>query len=81
LRHRQADPHYCAAGDFQMTVVLKPVMREGFWCVKMTWRKKIPRYFGRFVDRADAEKWIEKHHWMTEQRQDFAKLPKLLRKE
>jgi hypothetical protein len=52
------------------SVVLKPVTREGFWCVKMTWRKKTPRYFGRFASQVDAEQWIEKHHWMIEQRQE-----------
>jgi hypothetical protein len=52
-----------------MTVVLTPVWHRNYWCVKITWRKKTPRYFGRFVSQADAEKWIAAHSWLTEQRQ------------
>jgi hypothetical protein len=34
----------------------------------MTWPDSAPRYFGKFASKAEAEKWIAEHHWLTEQR-------------
>jgi hypothetical protein len=52
------------------TVVLTPVAEADHWRVKIAWPGKTPHYFGRFQTKAEAEKWIEQHHWMTEQRQE-----------
>jgi hypothetical protein len=51
-------------------VVLTPVTEAGFWRVKIAWPNKTPHFFGKFQIKAEAEKWIEWHHWMTEQRQE-----------
>jgi hypothetical protein len=49
-------------------VKLTAVERSDYWRVKMAWPDHItPRYFGRFASRAEAEKWIAEHHWLTEQ--------------
>jgi hypothetical protein len=40
----------------------------------MAWSNKRPRYsryFGKFQCREEAEKWIEKHRWLTEQTQEL----------
>jgi hypothetical protein len=52
------------------TVVLTPVAAAGHWRVKIAWPNKTPHFFGKFQTKAEAEKWIERHHWMTEQRQE-----------
>jgi hypothetical protein len=56
------------------TLVLTPVTQSGYWRVKMAWANKRPRYsryFGKFQSREEAEKWIEKHRWLTEQTQEL----------
>jgi hypothetical protein len=52
------------------TVMLTPVAEAGSWRVKIAWPNKTPHFFGKFQTKAEAEKWIERHHWMTEQRQE-----------
>jgi hypothetical protein len=50
--------------------VLTPVTQSRYWRVKIAWPNKTPHYFGKFQSREEAEKWIEKHRWLTEQAQD-----------
>jgi hypothetical protein len=50
------------------SATLKPVARKGFWRVKMAWPDR-HHFFGKFLSQAEAEKWIEEHRWLTEQRQ------------
>jgi hypothetical protein len=52
------------------SIVLTPVRQARHWRVKIAWPKKTPHFFGRFETLAEAERWIAKHHWMTEQRQE-----------
>jgi hypothetical protein len=52
------------------SVMLTPVAVKGFWRVKMTWPNKSVHFFGKFLSRAEAEKWIEQHRWLTEQPQE-----------
>ena len=53
------------------SVVLTPVVAaRGIWRVKIAWPDATPRYFGKFKSQAEAEKWIELHRWLTEQRQE-----------
>jgi hypothetical protein len=56
------------------TVTLTPVAKAVYWRVKIAWPNPSPhtkpRYFGKFQTKAEAQKWIERHHWMTEQRQE-----------
>lgn len=52
------------------SVMLTPVALKGFWRVKMTWPNKSVHFFGKFLSRAEAEKWIEQHRWLTEQCQE-----------
>jgi hypothetical protein len=52
------------------SVVLTSVRQADYWRVKIAWSKTIPRYFGKFHSQTEAEKWIEEHHWLTEQRQE-----------
>jgi hypothetical protein len=62
-----------------LTVVLTAVARSGYWRVKIAWPNKSPHFFGNFLSQAKAEKWIEQHRWLTEQRQepDVAPLAKV----
>jgi hypothetical protein len=48
-------------------VTLTAVQGRDYWRVKMTWPDSAPRYFGKFASKAEAEKWIAEHHWLTEQ--------------
>ena len=50
------------------SVKLIPVALKGYWRVKMTCPNKALHFFGKFLSRAEAEKWIERHRWLTEQR-------------
>jgi hypothetical protein len=52
------------------TVVLTPVAEALYWRVKIARPNKTPHFFGKFQSRADAERWIAEHRWMTEQRQE-----------
>jgi hypothetical protein len=45
-------------------------MQRSYWRVEMTWPDHTPRYFGKFHSRAEAEKWIAEHHWLTKQSQE-----------
>jgi hypothetical protein len=62
--------HYSPSGIAMSSVVLKPVAEAGLWRVKIAWPNKTPHYFGKFQTKKEAEKWIEQHHWMTEQREE-----------
>jgi hypothetical protein len=53
-----------------LTVVLTAVARAGYWRVKIAWPNKPLHFFGKFPSQAEAEKWIEHHRWLTEQRQE-----------
>jgi hypothetical protein len=53
-----------------MTVVLTPVTRSGYWRVEIAWPRSPLRYLGRFNTRAEAEKWIGEHHWLTTRREE-----------
>jgi hypothetical protein len=52
------------------SATLEPVAQKGYWRVQMAWptSKKL-HFFGKFVSRAEAEKWIEQHRWLTGQPQ------------
>jgi hypothetical protein len=52
------------------SIVLTPITQSGHWRVKIAWPNKTPHYFGKFQSRAEAEKWIEEHRWLTEQAQE-----------
>jgi hypothetical protein len=45
-------------------------MQSKYWRVQMAWPDSSPRYFGKFDSRAEAEKWIKKHDWLTKQKPD-----------
>jgi hypothetical protein len=48
-------------------VTLTAVQGPDYWRVKIAWPNSIPRYFGKFASKPEAEKWIAEHHWLTEQ--------------
>jgi hypothetical protein len=50
--------------------VLTPVWQRDHWRVKLKWRNRTPRYFGAFQSKEEAEKWIERHRWLTTQPQE-----------
>jgi len=56
----------CLMGELS-SLILKPVMERNHWRVEMAWPGYNPRYFGHFLSRAEAEKWIEEHRWLAEQ--------------
>ena len=58
-----------------MTVVLTPVARSGYWRVEIAWPNRTPHFFGKFLSKAEAEKWIEQHRWLTAQRQEGRRPP------
>jgi hypothetical protein len=49
------------------------VGKSGYWRVKIAWpkhyfeREVLARYFGHFNSKAEADRWIQEHHWMTKQ--------------
>ena len=49
------------------SVKLTPIALKGYWRVKMTWPNKTLHFFGKFLSRAEAEKWIEQHRWLQHQ--------------
>ena len=51
-------------------MILRPLMQSKYWRVQMAWPDSSPRYFGKFDSRAEAEKWIKKHDWLTKQKPD-----------
>jgi hypothetical protein len=52
------------------SITLTPVRQGDHWRVKLAWPNKSVHFFGKFLSRAEAEKWIELHRWLTEQRQE-----------
>jgi hypothetical protein len=50
-------------------LVLTPIQQSGCWRVKMAWPNNTVRFFGKFLSRREAEKWIEKHGWLSTQNQ------------
>ena len=46
------------------------VKQRDHWRVQMKWPHRPSRYFGNFDSQREAENWIEKHRWMTTQRQE-----------
>jgi hypothetical protein len=48
-----------------LIAVLTAVARSGYWRVKLEWPHPPPRFFGRFLTRAEAERWIADHQWLT----------------
>ena len=40
------------------SAVLTPISRSGHWRVRMMWPNNKPRYFGKFLSKREAEKWI-----------------------
>jgi hypothetical protein len=48
-------------------LTLTAIWGRDCWRVKMAWPDSVPRYFGKFASKAEAEKWIAEHHWLTEQ--------------
>jgi hypothetical protein len=50
--------------------MLSPVKQADHWRVKIAWPGQVARFFGRFDTEAEAERWIEEHRWLTEQRQE-----------
>jgi hypothetical protein len=67
---------YSLSGDGGVSsVTLRPIMQRNYWRVEITWPDHRPRHFGKFRSRAEAEKWIEEHHWLTEQTQEPKEQP------
>ena len=56
-------------------LVLTPIRLSGYWRVKMTLPNNNVRYFGKFLSRREAEKWIEKHAWLSRQNQKLDEKP------
>lgn len=52
------------------SVVLTVIVESGYWRVQLAWPSHPRRYFGKFHSRAEAQKWIEQHRWLTEQRNE-----------
>jgi len=52
------------------SIVLKPIVQRNHWRVEMAWPGHNPRYFGHFLSRTEAEKWIEEHRWLAKQSQE-----------
>jgi len=49
-------------------VLMQPVVVSGgHWRVRMTWSQHPARYFGKFDSKAEAERWIAEHRWLTKQ--------------
>jgi hypothetical protein len=66
--------HTWFVGDLSSVVVLTPIRQSGYWRVKMAWPNNNIHYFGRFLSQQEAEKWIEKHSWLTKQSQELKKI-------
>jgi hypothetical protein len=52
------------------SVALTVIVQSGYWRVKLAWPSHPARYFGKFYSRSEAEKWTERHRWLTEQRKE-----------
>ena len=67
---------YSVSGDEGVSAVaLRPIIQRNYWRVEITWPDHKPRYFGAFPSRAEAEKWIEEHRWLTKQTQEPEEQP------
>jgi hypothetical protein len=55
---------------------LTAVQGWDYWRVKLVWPDHAPRLFGKFASKAEAEKWIAEHHWLTEQSKPAPDAPK-----
>jgi hypothetical protein len=58
------------------SAVLTPISRSGYWRVRMMWPNNKPRYFGKFLSKREAEKWIEQHDWLTKQTEKRQREPR-----
>jgi hypothetical protein len=56
-------------------LVLTPIRQSGYWRVKMAWPNNTVRFFGKFLSLREAEKWIEKHRWLSKQNQKLDEKP------
>jgi hypothetical protein len=81
------DPKFASTAEARLNlavmsggVTLTAVQGWDYWRVKMAWPDSIPRYFGKFASKAEAEKWIAEHHWMTEQSKVAAETARLMLK-
>ena len=48
-------------------IVMQPVVSGGHCRVRMTWSGHASRFFGKFDSKAEAERWIAGHPWLTKQ--------------
>ena len=62
-------------GELGSTITLKPVVQRNHWRVEMSWPGRTSRYFGHFLSRTEAEKWIEEHRWLAKQSQELNEEP------
>lgn len=56
--------------DHLSTIKLVAIRQSGHWRVDMKWPRRPSRYFGKFHSQSEAEEWIEKHRWLSAQRQE-----------
>lgn len=56
--------------DHLSMIRLAAIRQSGHWRVEMKWPKRPSRYFGKFHSQSEAEEWIEKHRWLSAQRQE-----------
>jgi hypothetical protein len=56
--------------DHLSTIRLAAIRQSGHWRVEMKWPRRPSRYFGKFHSQSEAEEWIEKHRWLSAQRQE-----------
>jgi hypothetical protein len=56
----EAMARYSDQGN-ELSSVLTPVPKSGFWRVRIAWPTSTPRYFGKFNSKTEAEQWIAEH--------------------
>jgi hypothetical protein len=56
--------------DHLSTIKLAAIRQSGHWRLEMKWPRRPSRYFGQFHSQSEAEEWIEKHRWLSAQRQE-----------
>jgi hypothetical protein len=54
----------------QLEIKVTPVAKANYWLVTIAWPNETLHFVGKFQTKAEAEKWIERHPRMTEQRQE-----------
>ena len=54
---------------------LTSIERNGHWTVRIAWPNGATHYFGRYVERREADKWIAEHRWMTAKRVEESDIP------